>query len=112
MAKLSTSFVTLAAAALCNATVVSAADLAIDWILPYVDVKETTANVGDTITFAWNSGYHNVFIHPSMDCTMDGAIDVGADPAGTSYTFVESDAGKDIFFSCDVGRGGHCRAGE
>merc|ERR1719343_792707 len=64
--------------------------------------------------FRWAQGSHNVFIHPTMDCTLDGAIPVGF-ASGTEYTFVEADGspdGTDMFFSCDIGDGAHCRAGQ
>lgn len=84
------------------------------WVVPYEGPQEFTANVGDTMIFRWAQGVHNVYIHPTMDCTLDGAIAVGTTP-GTAYTFVEADGspeGKDMFFSCDIGQGGHCRAGQ
>merc|ERR1719343_1972125 len=64
--------------------------------------------------FRWAQGSHNVFIHPTMSCTLDGAIPVGF-ASGTEYTFVEADGspdGTDMFFSCDIGDGAHCRAGQ
>lgn len=39
--------------------------------------QDTTAEVGDVIAFS-RSGTHNVFIHPSGDCTETGAIQVGS----------------------------------
>ena len=91
----------------------------LDWIVPYPGPKNYTANAGDTITFIWEGDPlpHNVLIHPSMDCTMEDAIYVGATAAGTSYTFAETDGrpdGTDMFFSCDVdgGMGSHCSYGE
>merc|ERR1719410_2200677 len=64
--------------------------------------------------FRWAQGVHNVYIHPTMDCNLDGRIVVGSTP-GTEYTFVEADGspeGTDMFFSCDIGDGAHCRAGQ
>ena len=51
----------------------------------------------------------DVHIHPTGDCEEDGAIKVGY-RSGASYTFTEEDAGKEIFFACDVGR--RCEAGQ
>ena len=97
-----------------TATSVAAAELIeIDnWYLPYSGPKEVEANVGDTIIFKWNTG-HNVYIHPTMDCGLDGQIFVG-DRSPTEYTFTDADGsleGTNMFFACDIGNGGHCRAG-
>lgn len=84
------------------------------WVIPYDGPQEFTANVGDTMVFRWTQSIHNVNIHPTMDCTLDGRIEVGTQP-GTEYTFVEADGspeGNDMFFACDIGSGAHCRAGQ
>jgi len=70
---------------------------------------DATAKVGDTVTFDFSGTDHNVFIHPSGSCDETDAIEVGTS-GPVSYTFVEADAGKDMFFACDVG--GHCEAGQ
>ena len=89
----------------------NAADIAVpEWVLPYEGAKELEATVGDVITFDWTGG-HNVYIHPTGDCSLDGAILVGS-KTGASYTFVDADAGTSMFFSCDIGNGAHCRVGE
>lgn len=108
----SLAFATVAIMLSTAAPAASAEDIAIEWVLPYKGPKQVSANVGDTITFSWDRMGHNVFIHPTMDCTLDGRIEVGKDGAGTTYSFVESDAGTDLFFACDIGGGGHCQAGE
>merc|ERR1740133_309741 len=46
-----------------------------------------------------------------MNCDLDGAIFVG-DTSTTEYTFTDADDGKDIFFSCDIGNGAHCKNGQ
>jgi hypothetical protein len=70
-----------------------------------LDVK-----VGDTLAFTWD-GFHDIYIHPTLDCTETGAIPLYA-PAtqggSSTYTFTAEDAGKDMFFACDIG--GHCAA--
>jgi len=84
-----------------------------NWVVPYKGVKNLEAKVGDTIVFEWVGG-HNVYIHPSMSCDLEGAINVGSS-SGSSYTFVEADGsaeGTDMFFSCDINNGGHCMAGQ
>jgi len=84
-----------------------------EWYLPYTGPETVVANVGDTITFEWDAG-HNVYIHPTMDCNLDGAIYVG-DTSPTSYTFTEADGsadGTDMYFACDIGDGAHCQAGQ
>jgi len=84
------------------------------WVVPYDGIKEVEAEIGDTIVFRWAQGQHNVFIHPTMSCDLEGAVFVGAQ-AGTEYTFGPedgSDEGIDMFFACDIGNGDHCRAGQ
>jgi len=89
----------------------NAVDIKVDkWVLPWEGPKELEAAVGDVITFNWTGG-HNVYIHPTGDCSLDGAILVGTQ-TGASYTFVDADAGTSMFFSCDIGNGAHCRVGE
>lgn len=71
--------------------------------------QNLVASVGDTIVFSW-TGNHNVYIHPTGNCTEDGAILVGDNTAFYgSYTFTEDDAGQEIYFACDVGT--HCEEG-
>ena len=65
-----------------------------------------TVSLGDTIVFNW-SGIHNVYIHPTGDCSQVGAIFVGTE-TGASYTFIDADVG-DLEFVCDVGA--HCENG-
>jgi len=84
-----------------------------NWVVPYKGVKNLEAKVGDTIVFEWVGG-HNVYIHPSMSCDLEGAINVGSS-SGSSYTFVEADGsaeGTDMFFSCDINNAAHCMAGQ
>lgn len=51
----------------------------------------------------------DVHIHPTGTCEEDYAILVGYH-SGSSYTFTEEDAGKKVFFACDVGQ--RCEAGQ
>eukprot|EP00537_Pseudo-nitzschia_pungens_P018482 CAMPEP_0172408054 /NCGR_PEP_ID=MMETSP1061-20121228/75657_1 /TAXON_ID=37318 /ORGANISM="Pseudo-nitzschia pungens, Strain cf. pungens" /LENGTH=246 /DNA_ID=CAMNT_0013144171 /DNA_START=69 /DNA_END=809 /DNA_ORIENTATION=- len=81
------------------------------WIVPYTGPKQFVANVGDTIVFRWTQSVHNVYIHPTMSCDLTGAIEVGQTP-GTEYTFSPADGGTEMFFSCDIGMGSHCFAGQ
>ena len=81
------------------------------WVVPYNGPRQIEAEVGNTIIFRWAQGIHNVYIHPTMNCDLTGAIEVGLEP-GSEYTFTEADAGTEMFFSCDVGNGAHCMAGE
>jgi plastocyanin len=74
-----------------------------------LDVK-----VGDTVAFIWLSELHDVYIHPTLNCTETGAIAVHA-PAtqggSPTYTFTAEDAlpgGNEMFFASDVGS--HCDA--
>ncbi|MGK3762549.1 MAG: plastocyanin [Bacillariaceae sp.] len=90
---------------------VSANKINVDnWFLPYAGPKTLDAKVGETIVFEWGSG-HNVFIHPTMNCELDGAIAVGSESPAL-YTFTEADSGTDMFFSCDIGAGAHCQNGK
>jgi len=84
-----------------------------EWILPYPGPTAVVAYVGETIAFEWGVG-HNVLIHPTMDCSTDGAIMVG-ETSPTTYTFTEADGsaeGTEMFFSCDIGNGAHCKMGQ
>ena len=93
--------------------VASAGDVTIgNWFLPFIGTDIVfTAQVGDTISFSgWDTG-HNVYIHPTNSCDLDGAIFVG-DTSPASYTFTDTDGGKDIFFACDIGGGSHCQNGK
>jgi plastocyanin len=111
MASFSTFFSTFAVLFITLSAAVSAATITVDnWYIPYDGPKTVAANVGDTITFEWNIG-HNVYIHPTMDCELDGEIFVG-EISPTSYTFTEADGGTDMFFACDIGSGGHCKNGK
>jgi len=98
------------AGALHTATLGEAKNIEIaDWVLPYTGPTAVEATVGDTITFQWPQG-HNVYIHPTMDCNLEGAILVGTE-SPTEYTFTAEDVG-DLYFSCDIGDGAHCKAGQ
>lgn len=74
------------------------------------------ATVGDTINIWWDqSGFHDVFIHPSGNCQdRTGAIPLYTPPTiggSVSYTFVATDGsedGKRMFFAAEVGQGIHC----
>ena len=81
----------------------------IDWFIPAADepYAPINANVGDKINFNMGPG-HNVAIHSSGNCDKSGSQILG-DDATTSYTILPSDAGKSIFFACDVGS--HCDLG-
>lgn len=81
-------------------------DDSIEWTIKSYDDRD--ANVGDTVTFKWSFS-HNVYIHPSGDCTEDGSIVVGLE-SPASYTFKEEDAGKTITFACQ--KEGHCLGGQ
>ena len=65
-----------------------------------------TASVGDTVTFTWPRGYHNVYAHPTGSCSVFGSTLVGYDP-GATYTFAEPGM---LAFACHVGN--NCRDGQ
>jgi len=82
-------------------------ELSLDWtIMAY---PQGAAQVGDTLTFNWQ-GEHNVYVHPSGDCTMDGAILIGEE-SGASHTFTADQVGE-VTFACDIYNGAHCGAGQ
>jgi len=69
-----------------------------------------TMKVGDTVEFTY-SPIHNVYIHPTDNCSRAGSIKVGgALDSPASYTFTADQIGKEIFFACD--RGLHCEDGQ
>eukprot|EP00554_Chaetoceros_debilis_P003647 CAMPEP_0194083554 /NCGR_PEP_ID=MMETSP0149-20130528/9573_1 /TAXON_ID=122233 /ORGANISM="Chaetoceros debilis, Strain MM31A-1" /LENGTH=165 /DNA_ID=CAMNT_0038765989 /DNA_START=72 /DNA_END=566 /DNA_ORIENTATION=- len=98
-----------------NVSVAASTTISVDWFIPnnnddgYEDIN---VQVGDTINFTWAGNLpHNVYIHPSQDCSQDGAIVVGMSSSygDSSYTFQSSDVGK-MTFACDVGS--HCEMGQ
>merc|ERR1712238_297653 len=74
-----------------------------DWYLPYTGLRTVSMNVGDTLTFDWSvegDNAHNVYLHPTMDCSLDDRSEVGV-TSPTSYTFTEADGsveGNTMFF--------------
>ena len=77
------------------------------------------ARVGDTVVFLYDPSHHDVHVHPTGDCSADGAVSVvgGGDSRGggggeVSYTFGENEGGTTVTFACDAGGGSHCRAGQ
>ena len=72
------------------------------------EYEDTTAQVGDTITFTWSST-HNVYMHPSGTCDSEGAILIG-ETSPVTYTFTADDVDEDLFFICGIP--GHCDAGQ
>eukprot|EP00980_Cylindrotheca_fusiformis_P020108 scaffold7176_cov134-Cylindrotheca_fusiformis.AAC.5 len=70
---------------------------------------DETVQPGDSVIFTYTA-MHNVYIHPSGNCSEAGAILVGDRGEGTaSYNFTEADAGTTVFFACDYGS--HCELG-
>ena len=85
---------------------VKAEDIELAWAIG--SYPDETAQVGDTITFTWDSG-HNVHIHPTGSCDETDAIEVGVESPAV-YTVTDADAGQSLFFACDVGS--HCELGQ
>jgi len=72
--------------------------------------EDTTASVGDTVTFKYVVGKFNVWIHPTGDCTQEERVLVGSGTDGeASYTFTEEDAGTVVTFVSDTSN--HCERG-
>lgn len=84
-----------------------------DWVIPFevgTPYPAMTVNTGDSLTFAWSTGLHDVWIYPSGSCDPTGAIQVGStEDNPTTYFFSEEEAGTTITFACDVGA--HCSSG-
>jgi plastocyanin len=84
----------------------------VDW--DFIPNTPLVVRVGDTVTFTWISELHDVYIHPTLDCTKTGDIGVytTATLGGSStYTFKEEDAtfeGLEMYFASDVRL--HCEA--
>jgi plastocyanin len=87
----------------------------IDWLIPTEEEEDVydgiKAHVGDTVKFQWSAYSHNVFIHPSGDCSEDGAIQIArsSNNGDAIYKFLDDDIGK-VSFACDVGS--HCENGQ
>jgi hypothetical protein len=82
-----------------------------NWIIPtnFQPYPGMAVNVGDTLTFNWSGGVHDVWIYPSGTCDSSGAYLIGSS-SGTTYTFTEDDADEEtLTFVCDIGT--HCEAG-
>lgn len=87
-----------------------------NWVIPDNEMPypSLTASVGDTLTFAWSGGVHDVHIHPSHTCgDPEGSIQIAStDDNPTTYTFLEEDGSLDgtvHTFVCQVGS--HCDRG-
>lgn len=106
------------AAIVCSlSSVVHAVDLfAPNWVIPDdgMPYPSLTASVGDTLTFAWTGGTHDVHIHPTHTCDdPTGSIEIAStEDNPTTYTFVAADGspeGTVHTFVCQVGQ--HCEQG-
>ena len=67
--------------------------------------------VGDTIVFQW-AGIHNVYIHTSGLCVIDGDLQsriLIAESTGQPYVIPDYFAGRSLFFVCEIGQ--HCENG-
>lgn len=102
----------------------------VDWKLLVSPYETQTAEIGDSVVFRWpiQGIPHDVWIHPSGTCDETGRIAVDPLPEDRyfgamggledvvltdfytyEYTFTESDDGKKVVFSCDIGS--HCEGG-
>jgi len=84
-----------------------------NWVIPMeigTPYPSMTVNAGDSLTFAWSQGTHDVWIYPSGTCNPTDGIQIATvQDNPTTYTFSEEEAGTSITFVCDVGA--HCQAG-
>ena len=76
------------------------------WVIQEYEPIEV--NVGDILEIPVGLA-HDVFLHPTLDCTQDGRILVGEPGSLARYEFTANEAGTQLMFVCDVG--GHCEAG-
>lgn len=90
----------------------STAHVAPEWIIPLAGAfyPPMTVRVGDSLTFAWSSGTHDVYIYPNGGCDRTDKILIGSTRDNpTMVVFGEADAGKTLNFACDIGS--HCELG-
>ena len=90
-----------------------------NWVIPPINVigipyPPLMVRVGDSLTFAWDTGTHDVYIYPNAKapnhCDSTDKILVGDTKSNpTTYLFTEADAGKTLHFVCSIGA--HCDAG-
>ena len=82
-------------------------NVTVDWrVTAYDDV---TVRVGSAVEFVY-SPYHDVYVHPTGDCSTDGRIFVSDESEERgSYEFTEVGM---VTFACDVAEGAHCQAGQ
>jgi hypothetical protein len=97
------------------ATIVSAASaetFQVYW--DYIPNAPLVVKAGDSLQFNWLAEFHDVHIHPTLDCTETGAIAVhfpATQGGSIIYTFTEEDAlpgGHEMFFASEIQA--HCEA--
>ena len=95
---------------LCLITTGEQKEIEIDWFIPNGDEYNPRGfSAGDKVSFVWNY-FHNVYIHPTGNCSTDGRTLVGSESPAV-YTFTEADEAKgEVTFACDVGS--HCESGQ
>lgn len=86
-----------------------------NWVIPFdfQPYPMMTVRVGDSLTFSWTQGTHDVWIYPNSlqsSCDRTGKVQIGTTRDNpTTYVFGENDGGRTITFACDIGS--HCEAG-
>lgn len=94
-----------------STTISSTADVATpDWIVPPVvgtPYPPMTVVVGDTLTFAWTSGVHDVHVYPSANadapCDRTDKITMGDTQSNPTVVTISEDlAGKTLQFTSDI----------
>lgn len=94
-------------------TAASIAYTAPDWVIPPVmgvAYQPMTVRAGDTLTFAWSVGTHDVFVYPNGGCDRTNKVQIASTRDNpTTVAFGDADVGKTITFACDIGS--HCEAG-
>mmetsp|Transcript_19273 Transcript_19273/g.40427 ORF Transcript_19273/g.40427 Transcript_19273/m.40427 type:complete len:566 (+) Transcript_19273:508-2205(+) len=110
---------TTAPAPVTTTTIVPKAHTAPNWVIPSrnglgIPYTPIMVRVGDSLTFAWDTGKHDVYIYPNANapnhCDSTDKILVGDKQSNpTTYVFTDADAGKTLHFACDIPA--HCEAG-
>ena len=95
-------------------------DYSVDWFINGRGYEALQASVGETVSFSWSDGWHELRIHPTGTCDAAGATLIGDNSEGTSYTFSQDDCPADaendgsgpatVTFACDHYM--HCEGGQ
>ncbi|KAL7573374.1 hypothetical protein ACA910_006483 [Epithemia clementina (nom. ined.)] len=87
-------------------------DIPITWRVPGTSsLPPVTADVGERLVFNFQTGNHNVYLHPSGTCDQTNAQLIGTEGGGaTTYSIASTDVGKSLVFACHISS--HCESGQ